>query len=113
MKGPPVLYNLFDAHILADQTGNCDLKGHTCISDSRLLVLKNNQLYTNGFCLQMKRKDFSIRMKHEVFFLTNVFPCISFRNINRGTLKNIRESISTSLSSIFGSSVSENAISSP
>ena len=41
-------------------------------------------------------------MKHEVFFLTNVFPCISFININRGTLKNIRESISTSLSSIFG-----------
>ena len=41
-------------------------------------------------------------MKHEVFFLTNAFPCISFRNINRGTLKNIREWISTSLSSIFG-----------
>ena len=41
-------------------------------------------------------------MKHEVFFLTNVFSCISFININRGTLKNIRESLSTSLSSIFG-----------
>ena len=41
-------------------------------------------------------------MKHEVFFLTNVFPCISFININRGTWKNITESISTSLSSIFG-----------
>ena len=41
-------------------------------------------------------------MKHEVFFLTNVFPSISFININREPLKNIRESISTSLSSIFG-----------
>ena len=60
------------------------------------------QLYTNGFCLQMKHKDWSIRIKHEVFFLTNVFPCISFININRGTLENTRESISTSLSSILG-----------
>ena len=37
-------------------------------------------------------------MKHEVFFLTNIFPCISFRNIHRGTLKNVRGSISSSLS---------------
>ena len=37
-------------------------------------------------------------MKHEVY---SAFPCISFRNINSGTLKNARVSISCKLSAIF------------
>ena len=37
-------------------------------------------------------------MKHEVY---SAFPCISFRNINSGTLKNVRVSISCKLSAIF------------
>ena len=57
-------------------------------------------------------------MKHEVY---SAFPCISFRNINSGTLKNVSVDFMQAqryiLSSIFGprqtQSVSENAISSP
>ena len=41
-------------------------------------------------------------MEHEVY---SAFPCISFRNINSGTLKNVRVSISCKLSAISSQSV--------
>ena len=46
------------------------------------------------------QKDSVIRFYR--ILLNKCLPCISFRNINRGTLKDIRESISTTLSSILG-----------